>query len=124
MLLNLPSAFWEFQTITVSEWCLTKIASVENMNIHEKYVYILAWEMSSPVNQHCANCIGTLSFPISSFQNKSASRAIAQKNYEEKCLFSVDVDAEKKYYDRNCREPAWRYRKSALTSLVRRITCE
>ena len=30
----------------------------------EKYVNILALEMASPVNQHCANCIGALSFPI------------------------------------------------------------
>jgi len=29
----------------------------------EKYIYILALEMASPGNQHCANCIGTLSFP-------------------------------------------------------------
>ena len=28
-----------------------------------KYIYILALEMASPGNQHCANCIGTLSFP-------------------------------------------------------------
>ena len=28
------------------------------------YVYILALEMASRGNQHCANCIGTLSFPI------------------------------------------------------------
>ena len=32
--------------------------------LFEKYIYILALEMSSPVNQHCASCIGTLSFPI------------------------------------------------------------
>jgi len=30
--------------------------------LFEKYVYILALEMASPGNQHCANCIGTLSF--------------------------------------------------------------
>jgi len=30
----------------------------------EKYnIYILALEMASPGNQHCANCIGTLSLP-------------------------------------------------------------
>jgi len=29
-----------------------------------KYIYILVLEMASPGNQHCANCIGTLSFPI------------------------------------------------------------
>jgi len=30
----------------------------------EKYMYILALEMASRGNQHCASCIGTLSFPI------------------------------------------------------------
>jgi len=30
----------------------------------EKYIYILALEMASPWNAHCANCIGTLSFSI------------------------------------------------------------
>ena len=30
----------------------------------EKYIYILALEMASPGNRHCANCIGTLSFPM------------------------------------------------------------
>jgi len=30
----------------------------------KKYILILALEMCSPVNQHCANCIGTLSIPI------------------------------------------------------------
>jgi len=30
----------------------------------DKYIYIfLALEMASPGNQHCASCIGTLSFP-------------------------------------------------------------
>jgi len=38
-----------------------KIASVY---IIERYIYILASEMASPGNQHCANCIGTLSFPM------------------------------------------------------------
>jgi len=32
--------------------------------LFEKYIYILALEMASPENQHCANCIGTLSFAI------------------------------------------------------------
>ena len=30
----------------------------------KKYILILALEMCSPVNQQCANCIGTLSIPI------------------------------------------------------------
>jgi len=29
----------------------------------KKHIYILALEMASSGNQHCANCIGTLSFP-------------------------------------------------------------
>jgi len=32
--------------------------------LFEKYIYILALEMASPGNQHCANCIGALSFLI------------------------------------------------------------
>jgi len=31
--------------------------------LNEKHVYILALEMASQGNQHCASCIGTLSFP-------------------------------------------------------------
>ena len=30
----------------------------------EKYIYIAALETAVPRNQHCANCIGTLSFPV------------------------------------------------------------
>jgi len=30
----------------------------------EKYIDILALEMASPGNQHCASCIGTLSLSI------------------------------------------------------------
>jgi len=30
--------------------------------LFEKYIYILALEMASPVNQRCTKCIGTLSF--------------------------------------------------------------
>jgi len=30
----------------------------------EKYIHILALEMASPENQHCAICIGTVSFSI------------------------------------------------------------
>jgi len=32
--------------------------------LSEKYIHILALEMASPRNQHHANCIGALSFPI------------------------------------------------------------
>jgi len=31
----------------------------------EKYIYILALEMASAGNRHCAGCIGALSFPAS-----------------------------------------------------------
>jgi len=33
--------------------------------LFEKYIYNLASLAASPGNRHCANCIGTLSFPIS-----------------------------------------------------------
>jgi len=33
--------------------------------LFQKCVYILALEMASPGNQHCANYIGTLLFPMS-----------------------------------------------------------
>jgi len=47
--------------MTVSECCLIKLLLCI---LFEKYIYILALEMASPGNQHCANYIGTLSFPI------------------------------------------------------------
>jgi len=31
----------------------------------KEYICILALQIGTPGNQHCANCIGTLSFPIS-----------------------------------------------------------
>ena len=34
--------------------------------------------MASPGNQHCANCIGTLSFPIYKQQTKSAKNLTAR----------------------------------------------
>ena len=45
--------------MTVSEWCLIKLLPYI---LFEKYIYILLLEMASLGNQHCANCIGTLSF--------------------------------------------------------------
>jgi len=32
--------------------------------LFEKHVHILALEMARPANQHCANCIGTVSLPV------------------------------------------------------------
>jgi len=32
--------------------------------LFEQYIDIFALEMASPANQHCANCIGALSFPM------------------------------------------------------------
>jgi len=57
---KLQSAFWKFQTVTVSEWCLTKLLPYI---LFEKYVNILALEVASPGNRHCVNCVGTLSLP-------------------------------------------------------------
>jgi len=57
LVFKLQSAFWSFQTITVSECCLIKL---HLYILFDKYIYILALKMASPENQHCANCIGTL----------------------------------------------------------------
>ena len=59
--LKLQSAFWSFQTVTVSECCLIKFLPCI---LFEKYINILALEMASVGNRHCADCIGALSFPI------------------------------------------------------------
>ena len=49
--------------MTVSECCLIKLLSCTSI-LFEKYIDILALEMTSSGNRHRANCIGTLSFPI------------------------------------------------------------
>ena len=62
---KLQSAFFgNFETVTVSECCLIKL---HLFILYDKYVYILGLEMASPGSQHCANCIGTLSFPVTWF---------------------------------------------------------
>ena len=52
--LKLQSAFWQFRTIRVFVCCLIKLFSYI---LFEKYIDILALEMASPGNQHCASCI-------------------------------------------------------------------
>jgi len=49
----------------------------------KKYIYILALAMANPENQHCANCIGTLSFPIARTdkQTDAPDRAHYSDNY-------------------------------------------
>jgi len=55
--------------LTVPECCLIKLLPY----ILFKNIFILLLlEMASPGNQHCANCIGTLSFPTYKQQTKSA----------------------------------------------------
>jgi len=45
-----------------------KIASVYRvLKMFEKYIYLLALEMVSPENQHCARCIGTLLIACSKY---------------------------------------------------------
>ena len=46
--------------MTVSECCLIKLLP---RILFEKYLNILALRMTWPGNRHCANCVGTLSFP-------------------------------------------------------------
>ena len=52
--------------------------------LFEKYINILVLEMSSPGNEHCANCIGTLSSPYCSktyrFGAKDMGQADRQKD--------------------------------------------
>jgi len=56
--------FGNFKPITiVSECCLIKLYP---HILFEKYSNILALEMASPGNRHCADCIGALSFPVGS----------------------------------------------------------
>jgi len=43
--------------------------------LFKKYIYILALEMASRGNQRCANCIGTLLFPVSHVE------CVVQRNY-------------------------------------------
>jgi len=52
--------------------------------LFEKYIYILALEMASPENQHCVNCIGTLSFPMRSIRCGLLSNFIHQRLAEKK----------------------------------------
>jgi len=47
--------------MTVSECCSIKLLLYYFI---EKFIHILALEMTSPGNQHCADCIGTLSYPV------------------------------------------------------------
>jgi len=58
-LLKLQSAFWQSQTLAGSECCLTKLF---RYILFEKYINISALEMASPWIEHCASCIGALSF--------------------------------------------------------------
>ena len=55
--LKLQSALWNFQP----ECCLIKLLPCI---LFEKYVNILALELASPGNRHCANCIGFLSLSV------------------------------------------------------------
>jgi len=59
---KLQPAFWEFQTITVSGCCWIKV--LPYILLEKIYIYILALEMASPGNHHCANCIGAHLFAI------------------------------------------------------------
>jgi len=64
--------------------------------LFEKYSYILALEMASPGNQHCANCIGTLSIPTAGHAmrqpltaSKSGGTHGANQLFEISCAYNV-----------------------------------
>ena len=59
---NLGSAYYRL-IITVSECCLIKLLPYI---LFKKCINIFALEMASPGNRHCASCIGTLSFALTS----------------------------------------------------------
>ena len=48
--------------MTVFVCCLVRLFPY--ILFKKNYVYILALEMPSPGNQHCASCFGTISFPM------------------------------------------------------------
>ena len=51
---RLKSAFWQFQTITVSECCSIKLLPYI---LFDFFIYILVVEMASAWNQDCANIV-------------------------------------------------------------------
>ena len=71
-----------------------KIASVYFIR---KNTYILTLEMASPGNQHCASCIGTISFPISRYcvfsvamqQSKRLSATMLTEVAKYNCRYSL-----------------------------------
>ena len=80
---KLQSAFWQSQTVTVFKCCLIKLPPYISF---EKHIYILVLEMARPGNQHCASCIGTLSYrvtggcePDSSSGNMSDARMTSSR---------------------------------------------
>jgi len=62
--------------------------------ISEICFFILALEMASPWNQHCANCIGTLSFPRRAHQYaalpyRERSKQVAQLSPRDRAMRRV-----------------------------------
>jgi len=45
--------------------------------LFQKCIFIIALEMASPGNRHCAICIGTLSFPITPSSVRSSGISLA-----------------------------------------------
>ena len=50
-----------------------------------KYIYILALEMASPGNQHCANYIGTLSFPM----GRRVGASVGRRTWDQEVASSI-----------------------------------
>jgi len=49
--------------------------------LFEKYIYISALEMASPGKQHCANCIGTLSFNIFLMRKQTKAQNLVDRSF-------------------------------------------
>ena len=54
--------------------------------LFEKYTNILALEMASPGNRHCANCIGALLFPIYK-QSIHATTPVQQIRHRQQSIY-------------------------------------
>jgi len=86
------SAFRYLQTITVSECCLIELFSYI---LFEKNINILPLKMASQENRHCANRIGTLSFPIAMRPADIYLPVLVERYTTDRSMRRISISAEK-----------------------------
>jgi len=67
-----------------------------------KYIYILALEMASPRNQHCANCLGILPFPMTSISYRTlttSSLTVPSQTADSRQLTVASIDKPSANFD-------------------------